>query len=64
MVQDEGLVNTASFMFKWLSDRRVRRRMRATFAFFGQNKAYIAYGIYVGERGSGAEEAIRAAQHL
>jgi SAM-dependent methyltransferase len=50
MFRDEGMVNAARIMQKWLLDTRVRRRMNAVFDFFRDNQEYIGYGIYVGKK--------------
>jgi SAM-dependent methyltransferase len=53
MFSDEGMVNAATVMLKWLFDTRIRRRMNAVFDFFRDNREYIGYGIYVGKKPPG-----------
>lgn len=50
MVADEGLVNTARVALKYVTNRRVRTRMRTMDRFFKDHASYFGYGIYVGRK--------------
>jgi len=50
MVADEGLVNTARVALKYVTNSRVRTRMRTMDRFFKNNPSYFGYGIYVGRK--------------
>jgi len=49
MFRDEGFLNAAKIIGKWLFNSRIRKRMNVVFDFFRNNKEYIGYGIYVGK---------------
>jgi len=50
MVADEGLVNTARVALRYVTNRRVRIRMRTMDRFFKDHANYFGYGIYVGRK--------------
>jgi len=50
MFRDEGFLNAAKIMWKWLFNARIRKRMDAVFEFFREHSEYIGYGIYVGRK--------------
>ena len=50
MLADEGLANASKIMFKYLTNSRVRRRMKTLDKFFGEHDEYFGYGIYVGKK--------------
>jgi len=50
MLADEGLVNAARIMFRYLTNRRVRKRMKIMDKFFKEYDDYFGYGIYVGKK--------------
>lgn len=50
MVADEGLINTSKIMFRYLTNGRVRTRMRTMDKFFKEHDQYFGYGIYVGKK--------------
>lgn len=50
MLADEGLVNTARVALKWLTNSRIRKRMRSIDRFFKDNSEYFGYGLYVGRK--------------
>jgi len=50
MLSDEGLLNTAKVMFKWLTKTRIRKRMTTIDRFFRDNAEYFGYGLYVGRK--------------
>jgi len=50
MLADEGLVNAARIMFRYLTNGRIRRRMKTMDKFFKEYDDYFGYGIYVGRK--------------
>ena len=48
MLADEGFVNGSRIMFRYLTNSRVRRRMKTLDKFFKEHDKYFGYGIYVG----------------
>ena len=50
MLADEGLVNASKIMFRYLTNSRVRKRMKTMDKFFGEHDEYFGYGIYVGRK--------------
>ncbi len=50
MRADEGLVNACRIMFKYLTNRAVRTRMKTIDNFFKEHADYFGYGIYVGRK--------------
>jgi hypothetical protein len=50
MLADEGLVNAAKIMFRYLTNSRVRKRMKIMDKFFKEYDDYFGYGIYVGKK--------------
>lgn len=50
MLADEGLVNAARIMFRYLTNGRIRRRMKTMDKFFKEYDDYFGYGIYVGKK--------------
>lgn len=50
MLADEGLVNAGKIMFRYLTNSRVRRRMKTMDEFFKEHDQYFGYGIYIGQK--------------
>jgi len=50
MLGDEGLANGSKIMFRYLTNSRVRRRMKTLDKFFKEYDEYFGYGIYVGRK--------------
>ena len=50
MLADEGLVNASKIVFRYLTNSRVRKRMKTMDKFFKENDQYFGYGIYVGKK--------------
>lgn len=50
MLADEGLVNAGKIMFRYLTNSRVRRRMKTLDKFFKEHDQYFGYGIYIGQK--------------
>jgi ubiquinone/menaquinone biosynthesis C-methylase UbiE len=50
MLADEGLVNTSKVMFRYMTNSRIRRRMRTMSGFFGEHADYFGYGVYTGRK--------------
>ena len=50
MLADEGLVNTARVALRYITNSRVRKRMRTMNRFFKDHANYFGYGIYVGQK--------------
>jgi SAM-dependent methyltransferase len=50
MLADEGVANAGKIMFRYLTNSRVRRRMKTLDKFFSENDEYFSYGIYVGTK--------------
>jgi len=50
MLGDEGLANGSKIMFRYLTNSRVRRRMKTLDKFFKEHDEYFGYGIYVGRK--------------
>jgi len=50
MITDEGLVNTTRVALKYLTNARLRKRMRTMDRFFRSNRNYFGYGIYIGRK--------------
>jgi len=50
MLADEGVANAGKIMFRYLTNSRVRRRMKTMDKFFSQYDEYFGYGIYVGTK--------------
>ena len=50
MLADEGLANASKIMFRYLTNSRVRKRMKTMDKFFKENDQYFGYGIYVGKK--------------
>lgn len=50
MLADEGLLNAGKIFFKYLTNPRIRTRMRIIERFFRENSEYFGYGIYVGRK--------------
>jgi ubiquinone/menaquinone biosynthesis C-methylase UbiE len=46
-IADEGVYNTLRMMFRYLTDRRVRTRMKTINRFFREHPEYFGYGIYI-----------------
>jgi len=50
MLADEGLVITSKVMFRYMTNSRIRRRMRTMSGFFGEHADYFGYGVYTGRK--------------
>jgi len=50
MLADEGLVNGSKVIFRYLTNSRIRKRMKTMDRFFKENDRYFGYGIYVGKK--------------
>jgi ubiquinone/menaquinone biosynthesis C-methylase UbiE len=50
MVSDEEMTNGIKVIMKFISDLRVRARMRRLNAFFDKYPEYLGYGIYIGNK--------------
>jgi len=50
MLADEGWVNVSKIMFRYLTNSRVRKRMKTMDKFFKDNDQYFGYGIYIGKK--------------
>lgn len=50
MIADEGMVNTLRIMSRYMTNGRIRRRMKTMNKFFSDNSEYFGYGIYVGQK--------------
>jgi ubiquinone/menaquinone biosynthesis C-methylase UbiE len=50
MLASEGLANTGRVMLKYLTNGRVRKRMRTMGRFFKEHTDYFGYGIYTGRK--------------
>jgi ubiquinone/menaquinone biosynthesis C-methylase UbiE len=48
MLRDEGFLNTCRVIFKYLTNIRIRNRMRMMNRFFKEHGEYFGYGIYTG----------------
>lgn len=50
MVANEGVLNTCKVMLRYLTNRRIRKRMDTMDRFFKGHTQYFGYGIYVGRK--------------
>jgi ubiquinone/menaquinone biosynthesis C-methylase UbiE len=50
IMADEGALNGIRILYKFLSDSRIRARMRRLNAFFNTYPEYLGYGIYIGSK--------------
>lgn len=48
MVQDEGFTNGSKVMFKYMTNNKIRKRMKKLDRFFTKYSDYVGYGIYIG----------------
>ncbi|UCE04938.1 MAG: class I SAM-dependent methyltransferase, partial [bacterium] len=48
MLNDEGFINTSKVMFKYITNPRIRKRMKTMNMFFKDHNEYFGYGIYTG----------------
>jgi SAM-dependent methyltransferase len=48
MLSNEGFINTARVMFKYMTNTKIRKRMRTMNGFFKDHTDYFGYGIYTG----------------
>jgi len=50
MLANEGFANAGKIMFRYLTNRSIRKRMKTTGKFFRGYDEYFGYGIYVGKK--------------
>ncbi|OGU61004.1 MAG: hypothetical protein A2V66_09640 [Ignavibacteria bacterium RBG_13_36_8] len=50
MSTSEGIINTCSIMFKYMTNTRIRKRMDTMSIFFKEHTDYFGYGIYTGRK--------------
>jgi len=48
MIQDEGVKNGISVMYKYMTNKKIRYRMQKIDRFFRKYSDYVGYGIYIG----------------
>ena len=49
-IADEGLVNTAKVLFRYLTNHAVRKRINAMEKFLDESAEYLGFGIYIGNK--------------
>jgi ubiquinone/menaquinone biosynthesis C-methylase UbiE len=47
MIQDEGVKNGISVMYKYMTNKKIRYRMQKIDRFFSNYSDYVGYGIYI-----------------
>ena len=50
MFKDEGVVNGTKVIYKYITNKKIRKRMKKLGRFFKLYPEYIGYGIYVGTK--------------
>jgi ubiquinone/menaquinone biosynthesis C-methylase UbiE len=50
MLGDEGFINTCKVMFKYMTNSRIRKRMKTMNRFFKEHTDYFGYGIFTGRK--------------
>ena len=50
MLGDEGFINTSKVMSKYMTNSRIRKRMKTMNRFFKEHTDYFGYGIYTGRK--------------
>jgi hypothetical protein len=48
MLQDEGLINGFKVMCKYITNKKIRKRMQKLNGFFKNYPEYVGYGIFIG----------------
>jgi len=50
MLADEGVLNAIGIVYRYLTNSKIRRRMKTIDRFFKEYDEYFGYGIYVGQK--------------
>lgn len=50
MLADEGILNAIGIMYRYLTNSKIRKRMKIIDRFFKEYEEYFGYGIYIGQK--------------